>query len=67
VAIAITGSAHPSSERSPEVHGYEDELARLDAVATIALLDRGDLSVAEITGGYDQGSGALSADLDGGS
>ncbi len=49
MAIAITGSALPSPERTPEVHGYEDDLARLDAVGTIALLDRGDLSVAEIT------------------
>lgn len=34
--------------RLPEINGYDDELARVDAVATIDALDRGDLSVREV-------------------
>ena len=34
--------------RLPAVHRYDDELARMDAVATIAALDRGDVSVREV-------------------
>jgi len=38
-------SAEP---RSPKIHGYEDDLARLDAVATVEVLDRGVLSTREV-------------------
>lgn len=33
--------------RLPEIHGYDDELARLDAAATIDAIDRGELSISE--------------------
>ncbi len=32
----------------PEVHTFDDELARWDAVATIDALDRGEVSVGEV-------------------
>jgi len=35
--------------RLPAIHGYDDELARLDVVATIDALDRRELSCTEIT------------------
>nr|HPU39881.1 amidase family protein [Microthrixaceae bacterium] len=48
----MTSSAteFPSSTgaRLPEVHAYADELARLDAVATIAAIDAGELSAREV-------------------
>lgn len=37
-----------TGERLPEVHRYDDELARLDAVATIAAIDAGELSVRDV-------------------
>ena len=49
MATSITRSTRSSHDDLPEVHGYDDELARLDAVATVEALDRGDLSVAEVT------------------
>lgn len=39
----------PQHARLPSINGYGDELARLDAVATIDALDRRELSVAEVT------------------
>lgn len=41
--------AEPGPWRRPDIDGYDDDLARLDAVATIDALDSGDLTVREIT------------------
>lgn len=43
-----TADPRPTNERLPEVHAYADELARLDAVATIAAIDAGELSAREV-------------------
>ena len=43
-----TVKARRAGPRRPVVNGFDDELARLDAVATIDALDRGDLSVREV-------------------
>lgn len=38
----------PTGPRLPAIHGYADELARLDAVATVEALDRGEISPREV-------------------
>ncbi|MCB1258214.1 MAG: hypothetical protein KDB26_13975, partial [Microthrixaceae bacterium] len=41
-------SGTAGSQRLPEVNAYDDELARLDGVATIAALDAGDVQAREV-------------------
>lgn len=42
------GPESATEPRRPRIHDYESELARLDAVATIDALDRGDLTVRDV-------------------
>lgn len=48
---SATSDEQPSRApaRLPELNGYDDELARLDAIATIDALDRGELTIREVT------------------
>lgn len=49
----------PAAPHLPRVHTYDDELARLDGVATIDALDKGELSVREVTEGAIRRANAI--------